>query len=152
MNCVNSVNVTLIDENSQIPTRGSEHSVGYDLYSCENVVIPARGKALVSTGLSIEINYESLQDHESLYARIAPRSGLSWKNHIDIGAGVVDMDYRGILKVVMFNHADEIYNVNIGDRIAQLIFERAFIPSNLYVVNELNESKRGSSGFGSSGV
>ncbi len=151
MSLSNFVNVKLVEENSKVPTRGTEGSVGYDLYSSEKCRIPGNGKALVSTGISIEINYDPILPHETLYARIAPRSGLSWKNHIDIGAGVVDVDYRGIIKVVMFNHDSKDYHVNVGDRIAQMIFERAFIPNEMKVVSNLDCTDRESSGFGSTG-
>ena len=71
--------------------------------------------------------------------------------YIDIGAGVVDIDYRGIIKVVMFNHDSDDYHVNVGDRIAQLIFERAFIPNELKVVSNLESTDRESSCFRSTG-
>merc|ERR1719244_1685708 len=62
------------------------------------------------------------------YGRIAPRSGLAWKNHIDIGAGVVDEDYRGNVGVVMFNHAEVEFQIKKGDRIAQLVCEKISYP------------------------
>ena len=58
------------------------------------------------------------------YARIAPRSGLTIRNFIDVGVGVVDLDYRGKIKVVLFNHSAEDFAVQAGDQIAQLILER----------------------------
>lgn len=71
--------------------------IGFDLSSAYDVVVPAHGKAIVKTDLSIAIPPET-------YARIAPRSGLAVKNFIDTGAGVVDYDYRGNVGVVLFNH------------------------------------------------
>jgi hypothetical protein len=68
--------------------------------SCQVCNVPPGGKALIPTGISIEIP-------SGHYARIAPRSSLAWKSHIDVGAGVVDIDYRGEVKVVLFNHAKE---------------------------------------------
>ena len=58
--------------------------------------------------------------------RIAPRSGLASKNFIDTGAGVIDADYRGQVKVLLFNHAETDFKVKIGDRIAQLVLERVY--------------------------
>lgn len=55
---------------------------------------------------------------------LAPRSGLAWKNSIDVGAGVVDYDYRGNVGVILFNHSNEDFVINAGDRVAQLILER----------------------------
>ena len=86
-----------------------------------------------------------------LYARIAPRSGLALKKFIDVGAGVVDADYRGEVGVVLFNHGDQDFQVNMGDRIAQLILERIDTPP-VVEVSGLGEIVRGSSGFGSTGM
>src|SRR2546421_12852079 len=60
----------------------------------------------------------------SLDGRIAPRSGLASKNFIDTGAGVIDADYRGQVKVLLFNHAESEFKIKTGDRIAQLVLER----------------------------
>jgi dUTP pyrophosphatase len=85
------------------------------------------------------------------YGRVAPRSGLAWKNHIDIGAGVVDEDYRGNLGVVMFNHAEVEFAVKAGDRIAQLVCERISYPE-LQELASLDTTERGEGGFGSTGA
>ena len=83
--------------------------------------------------------------------RIAPRSGLAAKHFIDTGAGVIDADYRGPVKVLLFNHADADYAVQEGDRVAQLIIERIYTPE-VVEVQELEESVRGAGGFGSTGT
>ena len=82
--------------------------------------------------------------------RVAPRSGLASKNFIDTGAGVIDADYRGPLKVLLFNHAETDYEIKEADRIAQLIVERIYTPE-VVEVQELEESVRGAGGFGSTG-
>ena len=82
--------------------------------------------------------------------RIAPRSGLAAKHMIDTGAGVIDADYRGQVKVLLFNHGDADFAVKPGDRVAQLILERIYTPE-IEVVDELEESVRGAGGFGSTG-
>ncbi len=71
-----------------LPKKGTVGAAGYDLSSIEDVIIPANGKGKVRTGLSFMIP-------SNTYARIAPRSGLAWKNSINVGAGVIDEDYRG---------------------------------------------------------
>lgn len=109
-------------------------------YDC---VVPARGKAVVKTDIQIELP-------EGHYGRVAPRSGLAAKNFIDIGAGVIDEDYRGNVGVVMFNHADTDFEVKKGDRIAQLICERISYPT-LEECKSLSDTTRGSGGFGSTG-
>ena len=82
---------------------------------------------------------------------LAPRSGLAVKNFIDVGAGVVDYDYRGNVGVVLFNHADEDFIVHKGDRVAQFILERISMAA-AEEVQELSDTVRGAGGFGSTGV
>lgn len=100
-----------------LPSKGSDQAAGYDLYSIEELTIPSRGKSLVSTGISMAIPVGN-------YGRVAPRSGLAVKNFVDVGAGVIDSDYRGEVKVLLFNFSDTEFKVSPGDRIAQLIIEK----------------------------
>ena len=102
---------------AKLPIRGSTGATGYDLHAAEKCVIPANSRGVVKTGIAIEVP-------EGLYARIAPRSGLSVKKSIDVGAGVVDRDYRGEVGVVLINHSNKDFEVNVGDRIAQMILEQ----------------------------
>ena len=81
----------------------------------------------------------------------APRSGLAWKNHIGVGAGVVDADYRGNVGVILFNHSDTDFMVAPGDRVAQLILQKVEMLS-LEETGELPDTTRGAGGFGSTGV
>lgn len=127
-----------------IPTRGSAAAAGYDLSAAKDVVVPARGKALVPTDLAIKVP-------DDCYGRVAPRSGLSWKHHLDVGAGVIDSDYRGNVGVVLFNHAETDFSIKQGDRVAQLILERIRI-LDVQEVDELDATDRGAGGFGSTGV
>ena len=85
------------------------------------------------------------------YGRIAPRSGLALKAGIDVGAGVVDSDYRGPLGVLLFNHSDSDFNITTGDRVAQLILERIAV-AEVEETDELTDTDRGHGGFGSTGV
>lgn len=84
------------------------------------------------------------------YGRVAPRSGLASKHSIDTGAGVIDADYRGPVKVLLFNLSDVDFKIAVGERIAQLIIERILTPE-VMVVAELEETVRGAGGFGSTG-
>lgn len=86
------------------------------------------------------------------YGRVAPRSGLAVKNGISTGAGVIDADYRGEVKIVLFNHSDRDFEVNKGDRIAQLVLEK-IVNAEIQEITaeELTETERGSGGFGSTG-
>ena len=87
--------VKLLRGNAVLPARGSAGAVGYDLCAASNCIISPRGKRTVETGLAVTLP-------PGTYARIAPRSGLAIKNFIDVGAGVVDSDYQGEIKVVLF--------------------------------------------------
>ncbi|KAF8485043.1 dUTP pyrophosphatase [Russula ochroleuca] len=132
-----------LSEKAKLPTRGSALAAGYDLYSAEKKVIPARGKALIDTQLSVAVP-------PGTYGRVAPRSGLASKFMIDTGAGVIDADYRGVLFVLLFNHSDVDFTVEEGDRVAQLVIEKIETPS-IVEVDDLEATLRGESGFGSTG-
>ncbi|KAJ7774232.1 dUTPase-like protein [Mycena maculata] len=140
---VSNLLIKRLSEKAKLPTRGSPLSAGYDLYSAEKKVVPAHGKTLVDTQISIAVP-------AGTYGRVAPRSGLASKFMIDTGAGVIDADYRGVVFVLLFNHSDKDFQVEEGDRIAQLIIERIHTPDVLEV-EDLDETLRGTGGFGSTG-
>ncbi|CAL1701543.1 unnamed protein product [Somion occarium] len=140
---VSKLLIKRLSEKAKLPTKGSPLSAGYDLYSAEKKVIPAHGKALVDTQLSIAVPVGT-------YGRVAPRSGLASKFMIDTGAGVIDADYRGVVFVLLFNLSDTDFQVEEGDRIAQLILEKIESPD-VMEVDDLNETLRGTGGFGSTG-
>lgn len=126
-----------------IPTRGSSGAVGYDLYSSDRYSIEPGKRCLVSTGISIVLP-------EGVYGRVAPRSGLSVRHGIHVGAGVIDPDYTGEVKVLLYNQGDDVFVINTGDRIAQLVLERCETPS-VMEIDTIEETERGSGGFGSTG-
>ncbi|KAK1785241.1 hypothetical protein P4O66_018638 [Electrophorus voltai] len=132
-----------ISEHATTPTRGSAKAAGYDLYSAYDYTIGPMDKAIVLTDIQIAVP-------TGCYGRVAPRSGLATNHFIDVGAGVVDEDYRGNLGVVLFNFSKSAYEVKKGDRVAQLVCERIFYPE-LLELETLEETKRGSGGFGSTG-
>ncbi|XP_039032945.1 LOW QUALITY PROTEIN: deoxyuridine 5'-triphosphate nucleotidohydrolase-like [Hibiscus syriacus] len=141
---VSLLKVKKLSEKAVLPSRSSALAAGYDLSSATDTKVPARGKALIRTDLSISVP-------EGTYGRVAPRSGLAWKHSIDVGAGVIDADYRGPLGVILFNHSDVDFEVKVGDRIAQLIIEKIMTPDVLKV-EDLDATTRGDGGFGSTGV
>lgn len=141
--CVSNLLIKRRSPSARLPTRGSAHAAGYDLYSAEKKLIPAHGKALIDTQISIAVPFGT-------YGRVAPRSGLASKFMIDTGAGVIDADYRGIVYVLLFNHSDKDFQVEEGDRVAQLILERIYTPE-VAEVEDLDETVRGSGGWGSTG-
>lgn len=142
-----TVEFFLEHEKAVEPKRSSDMAAGYDLVSVEDILIPAKGRALVSTGLGMRIP-------AGFYGRIGARSGLALKHGLDVGAGVIDRDYTGILYVLLFNHDEtKDYQVKCGDRIAQLIFECNMHPTFVKVDrSELYKTIRGEQGFGSTGV
>ena len=130
-----------------MPERKSAGAAGYDLVACENANIPPSMRALVDTGIAIAVP-------EGTYGRIAPRSGMAVRG-ISVGAGVIDADYRGSVKVLLFNHSSaETLVVHKGDRIAQLVLEVILTPDvNVIAEGEqLPDAERGVAGFGSTGV
>ena len=144
-NAAPTLKIKKLTANAFMPKKGSSLAAGYDLVSAYDVTIPPRGKALAKTDIAMAIP-------EGCYGRIAPRSSLAWKHHIDIGAGVIDADYRGNVGVVMFNLADTEFKVEKGMRIAQLILERYEWNAEIVEVDDLEDTARGSGGYGSTGL
>mmetsp|Transcript_50 Transcript_50/g.173 ORF Transcript_50/g.173 Transcript_50/m.173 type:complete len:147 (+) Transcript_50:82-522(+) len=142
-----ALRVLRLSSNATLPYRASAGAAGYDLASAENVVIAPKDKALVKTDLAIAVP-------QGYYGRIAPRSSLALKKFIDVGAGVVDSDYRGNVGVVLFNFSNEPFEVKQGDRIAQLILEAIATPpvEEVQDADALVATERGGGGFGSTGV
>lgn len=139
-----SFQVKIISPDGRLPKRGSASAAGYDLFASTTLTVHPNSRVLVPTGISIAIP-------EGTYGRVAPRSGLALKYGIDVGAGVVDSDYRGPLGVVLFNHSERPFLIATGDRIAQIILEKIITPE-VVEVEELSETVRGEGGFGSTGV
>lgn len=136
--------VKKIHQDAQLPTYGSEGAIGLDLYAAHDLVLGDWGDHdTVRTGISIAIPH-------GYYGRIAPRSGLAARHAIDVLAGVVDEDYRGEIKVLLINHGPKSVEIKKGDRVAQLILERADRPQ-VIEVETLKDTERGSKGYGSTG-
>ena len=135
--------VQLLTSTAQAPARQSDQAAGYDLYLDEDLVLFPNERKLVSTGIAVAIP-------RGYYGRIAPRSSLAVKKYIDIGAGVVDSDYRGEVKVLLIYGGKEELNLERGDRIAQLILEKITLPE-IEVISCLDSIERGEGGFGSTG-
>lgn len=156
------IKVKKVHPNAQLPLRNNPTDAGADLFSVENVVIPAGGRAIVDTGIQVETeNTEEVYSSAAMgfvvrkvptnyYHRIAPRSGLAAKYGITTFAGVIDESYRGNIKVVLFNSGTQDFEVKIGDRIAQLITETCQFHT-FEEVEAVEETARGAAGFGSSG-
>ena len=130
-----------------IPTYGSQEAAGADLYACldESVVIPAGKTVFVATGLALEVPKGCAG---LIYARssMGAKRGLAPANKV----GVIDSDYRGQIMVALHNHGQEDQIVQPGERIAQLLITPVFTPG-FVEVEELDDTLRGTGGFGSTG-
>ena len=140
---IKKLNDTGTTGEAKIPTRANESDAGYDLYSTQRGIIPAKERKVVKTGIAIEIP-------PGYYGRVAPRSGLAVKKGIDVLAGVIDSGYRGEIGVVLQNLSDEDFYFSEGESIAQLILEQCNTIS-WVDVDELKDSERSDGGFGSTG-
>ena len=142
---VNSKSKDIYDQGLQYATIGS---LGLDLRACieQDITIKAGERIAINTGIRIEILKEDVG------AFIYSRSGLGAKQGIVVaqGVGVIDKDYRGEIIVVLLNTSDNDYTIIKGERIAQMLFQQAY---QLKVIETdiLNETERGSGGFGHSG-
>ena len=135
------IRVRRLSPKAYLPTRASPQSAGLDLYATEDHVIQARDMIVISTELQVKVP-------PGTYGRIASRSGMTL-DHVTVEGGVVDADYRGPLKVILYNHSASEYVIREGTRIAQLICQKIIYPR-LREVSEMEDTARGSSGFGSS--
>ena len=126
-----------------IPKYAHAGDAGADITASEKIAIPPRERTLVSTGVRLEIP-------EGYVGLIWPRSGLAVKKGIDCGAGVIDSHYRGEVKVLLFNHSDNEFQIEPGDRIAQILIQKVERVE-FHLVDQLNETARSDAGFGSTG-
>ena len=140
------VKITKLNKNATIPTYGSEYAAGADIYACidKPIVIKKRETVFVPTGLSMEIP-------EGLVGLIYARSGLGSKKGLAPAnkVGVIDSDYRGEIMVALHNHSKEDYELQVGERIAQMVFTPYYMAT--FKEEKLSSTKRGTGGFGSTG-
>ena len=139
--------VKKLNQKAEIPVYKTKGSSGLDLKALlENkIIIPPKKSCLIPTGLSIAIPLDT-------EIQIRPRSGLAANSNITVlnTPGTIDSDYRGELKIILFNHGDNDFIVNNGDRIAQMIL-MPVLKVDFEEVKDLPETLRGSGGFGSTG-
>jgi len=132
-----------LDNRAVLPQRGSALAAGLDVCSIEDLTIEPRQRAAARTGLAVAIP-------PGFYGRIAPRSGLAARQGLDVLAGVIDSDYRGEIRCLLYNTGDEAITLPAGSKICQLIVEQIITPEAAWV-SELDETARGAGGFGSTG-
>ena len=142
-----NIQIKKLKANAQLPTRGSAYAAGYDLYACldEAVTVPAGETVKIGTGLSIAVP-------EGYFGAIFARSGLAAKEGLRPAncVGVADSDYRGEYIVALHNDSAVTRTVTPGERIAQLVI-MPFLSVTFDEVQTLDETERGTGGFGSTG-
>lgn len=150
-----SIKVKRLSSSSVMPVKGTSHAAGFDLFAAAAVTVPACavddssgivriGTAVVPTGLSFEIP-------AGHYGRIVERSGMAFRQGLHSGAGVIDADYRGEVRILVYNFGPEPIVIEQGMRFAQMIIERIG-EFEMEEAGELSLSARGDGGFGSTGL
>ena len=136
-----------LDPTVQLPEYKSSGASGMDLtaFTEKPIIVKPKTSSVVPTGLSVAF-------HENYEIQIRPRSGLAAKNNITVlnTPGTIDSDYRGEVKVIIFNHGENNFVINNGDRIAQMVLSPT-VKMELEEIDDLPETLRGESGFGSTG-
>lgn len=141
--------IKILNELATIPTKGTVWSAGHDLYAAipENeIVIQPHTTEVIGTGIAMEIPV-------TLFGAIFPRSGLATKQGLRLAnaVAVIDADYRGEIKIPMYNDSNEARVIKQGDRVAQIVL-LPYLNTEFTVADELSETTRGTGGFGSTGV
>ncbi len=144
---MSEIKIKKLNENAVIPTRATNGSAGLDLYACldkDETIFPGDTK-LIKTGIAISIE-------KDFVAYVYARSGLAVKKGITLAncVGVIDSDYRGEICVALHNISKESYEIKTHERIAQLVIQKVEYP-NIVETENLDETKRGEGGFGSTG-
>jgi len=133
---------------NSLPAYETMHAAGMDLRADveETILLKPMERKLIPTGLHIELP-------EGFEAQIRPRSGLAFKHGIGIvnSPGTIDADYRGEVKVLLINFSDQVFEINTGDRIAQMVVAR-HEKVDWQEVEVLNETMRGAGGYGHTGI
>lgn len=131
-----------LDPGSKIATPAKAGDAGFDIFAPSTVHLPPQSSVLVKTGVYVQLP-------AGHYGRICSRSGLSINCQVEVGAGVIDNGYRGSLDVHLYNFSNQYHVLPAGKAIAQLIVSPYNVPE-IEFVDSLDESERGTTGFGSS--
>lgn len=134
----------MLDKGAFMPTKAHETDAGFDLKCCERVTVPARGSAVIKTGVHIELPPSSV-------GMLKSKSGLNVKHGIT-SEGVIDEGYTGAIVAKLYNNSDEDYTFEAGDKITQLVILPVFKVNIIQTdIEKFAETERGEKGFGSSG-
>lgn len=139
-----NIRAKLLNSSAKLPTKNSQDEAGYDFYSSDDYIIKPMERILVKTGLALSIPY-------GYYGHISDRSGMALKKGAHCLGKIIDPTYRGEIGIIIFNtDMFEPIKIQKGDRVAQVIFKK-YETVDFVVEDELDQSSRGSAGFGSSG-
>jgi dUTP pyrophosphatase len=141
--------VKKLHPNAKLPYQAHVGDAGYDLFSLEGGVVPARSKAMIKTGICIDL--PKPQNNFGVVGFIKSRSGLSARHNLETGAGVIDYCYNQELQIILHNHSDTDFEFLPATRIAQLVI-LPIINVNVVNVTENGFEDSGRGGFGSSGL
>lgn len=133
----------MLDKDAVMPRKAHVTDAGYDLFSREEQIVPAKESATFDTGVHIELP-------EGTVGLLKSKSGLNVKHGL-VSEGVIDVGYTGSIVVKIYNHSGYDYKVEKGDKISQLVIVPLVNTGNFELVDSLEDSERGSNGFGSSG-
>lgn len=135
-------------EDARLPERNNKDlyigDSGYDVYSVENVIVPAKSTVTVPIGL--DVGYIE----PGFWVRVESRSGLFFKHCISVFNGIIDNSFRGSIKIGLTNNSNTYYEILKGDRVAQLVIYKLIEPEIVWLTSKV-ETNRGDRGFGSSG-
>jgi len=137
------VKIKKLKENAVVPSYGREGDAAMDLFSCEDYVVPAGKRQLVSTGIAMALP-------EGYWSSIRGKSGLAYKKGISILGGVIEHTYRGEYGVIVLNTGDEDFVIRAGDAVAQVVIAPV-AKARVEVVEDLDETVRGEGAFGGLG-
>ena len=133
----------------RLPVYKTEKSAGCDIYAANahEIILHPWERKLIPTGIRIEMPEDS-------FAQMSPRSGLSLKEGIVAITGIIDSDYRGEVGVILSNQSNRAFAINRGDRVAQMVFigNGGLFQADFNNVENLSDTDRGESGFGSTGI
>lgn len=140
-----SIQIKKLSDEAVVPVYQSREAAGFDFHSIEDKRLEPGGRTLIKTGLSMALSF-------GYELQIRPRSGLAFKHGLTVlnAPGTVDSDYRGEVMVLLINHGSEAYEIVKGERIAQGVIQEV-TQAKFTVVDELEDTDRGVSGFGSTG-
>lgn len=133
----------MLDKGAYMPLRAHSTDAGLDLRTPKEVTVPKGGSVCIDTGVHVELP-------KGYYGKLESRSGLNVKHSVVSLGGTIDEPYRGSIVAKLYNLGDEDYTFNAGDKVVQMVIQ-PYIAPDIQIVDSLDETDRGSNGFGSTG-